>query len=103
MKYYGEINPHKFDGDWHPSPPLEDDFIDGNFHNHDNHYRDYMLTSLVKAEIVKTLKLELSRYNCKKTVPLFYIAAKTLSNPKRRIAHARHRKNAYRIPGATLC
>ncbi len=70
MKYYGEINPHKFDGDWHPSPPLEDDFIDGNFHNHNDHYRDYMLTSLVKAEIVKTLKLELSRYNCKKTVHL---------------------------------
>ena len=38
-----------------------------------------------------------------KAVTLFYIAEKTLSNPKPCTAHARHRKNAYRIPGATLC
>lgn len=70
MKYTGEINPHKYDGDWHPSPPLEDDFIDGEFHNHDDHYKDYMLTSLVKAQLVKSLQIELSRYNCKKSVQI---------------------------------
>lgn len=72
MEYYGEINPHKFDGDWHPKPPpLEDDFIDGNYHNHgcmNNQYKDLMLTNLVKAQIVKSLKIELSRYNSRKSV-----------------------------------
>ena len=73
MKYYGEINPHKFDGDWHPDPPEENDFIDGNYHNHgceNNQYKDLMLTNLVKAQIVKSLKIELSRYNSKKSIHL---------------------------------
>lgn len=71
MKYTGEINPRHFDGDWHPEPPpKEDDMINGDYYGNCsiNKYKNLMLTNLVKADILKTLKLELQRYNSKKRV-----------------------------------
>lgn len=71
MRYTGEINPHKFDGDWHPKPPSNnEDLINGDFQGScdTNKYKNLMLTNLVKADILKTLRLELQRYNSRKRI-----------------------------------
>lgn len=73
MKYTGEINLHAFDGDWHPEPPpKKDDFINGDYYGNCNtdKYKNLMLTNLVKADILKTLRIELQRYNSRKRISI---------------------------------
>lgn len=72
MKYIPEINLRHFDGDWHPEPPDRlPDFIDKDgcgCSNKNDKYKDLMLTNLVKANILKSLRLELRRYNSVKNI-----------------------------------
>lgn len=69
MKYRPEINLRAFDGDWHPAPPENiPGFINNICNCNEDKYKDLMLTSLVKADILKSLKLELRRYNSVKNL-----------------------------------